>query len=248
MARDMMAGFLNQQVRRPCLCLYPGLLIAVTKSQLLKHLLLPEVVYWELLFFPVLPRARGKLSHGCIHKRCLQWLSMEKSMFPWHEWCRLLVKIKYNSCFRVGLHWYLTASVLIILWLSSLYIALVVLAQEFISQHGESGWWTEPYLNSSLQKWFMWTHFTSLFWFVAQLGIWEGDSEGQRVWVICQECWITGFKLVVKLLCFYESCSENSFEKVEILDKCLCLTFVDCTVYSQSVILFLFLLLCNCCS
>lgn len=45
MARDMMAGFLNQQVRRPCLCLHPGLVIAVTKSQLLKHLFLPELVY-----------------------------------------------------------------------------------------------------------------------------------------------------------------------------------------------------------
>ena len=44
MARDMMAGFLHQQVRRPCFCLHPFLLIAVTKSQLLKHLLLPEVV------------------------------------------------------------------------------------------------------------------------------------------------------------------------------------------------------------
>lgn len=47
----------------------------------------------------------------------------------------------------------------------------------------------------------------------------------------------------MKLLWFYESCSENSFEKVEILDKCLFLTFVQCTVYFQSEILVLFLLL-----
>lgn len=80
-----MAGFLNQQVRRPCLCLHPGLLKAVTKSQLLEHLLLPEVVYGELFSLPVLPGARGKLSHSYINKRCLHWLSMEKSMFPWHE-------------------------------------------------------------------------------------------------------------------------------------------------------------------